>query len=71
MRVDLRVKHDVETRRHVAELFDSGEGLRAILLTVHESILSSRRAKENARTVTDTGIVRVRHNVAHDVVSAC
>ena len=26
MRVDLRVKHDVETRRHVAELFDSGAG---------------------------------------------
>ena len=26
MRVDLRVKHDVETRRHAAELFDSGAG---------------------------------------------
>lgn len=26
MRIDLRVKHDVETRRHAAELFDSGEG---------------------------------------------
>lgn len=26
MRVDLRVKYDVETRRHAAELFDSGVG---------------------------------------------
>ena len=26
MRVDLRVKRDVETRRHAAELFDSGVG---------------------------------------------
>ena len=26
MRVDFRVKHDVETRRHAAELFDSGVG---------------------------------------------
>lgn len=26
MRVDPRVKHDVEARRHVAELFDSGAG---------------------------------------------
>ena len=26
MRTDLRVKHDVETRRHAAELFDSGMG---------------------------------------------
>lgn len=26
MRIDLRVKHDVETRRHAAELFDSGAG---------------------------------------------
>ena len=26
MRIDLRAKHDVETRRHAAELFDSGMG---------------------------------------------
>ena len=26
MRIDLRVKHDVETRRHVSELFDSDAG---------------------------------------------
>ena len=26
MRTDLRAKHDVETRRHAAELFDSGMG---------------------------------------------
>lgn len=26
MRVDLRVKYDVETRSHAAELFDSGVG---------------------------------------------
>ena len=26
MRTDLRVKYDVETRRHAAELFDSGVG---------------------------------------------
>ena len=70
MRVDLRVKHDVEMRRHAAELFDSGEGLRATLLTVHESILSSRRAKENARTVTDAGIFRERHKVTFNAVPA-
>ena len=29
MRVDLRVKHDVETRQRAAELFDSGMGCRA------------------------------------------
>ena len=29
MRTDLRVKHDVETRRRAAELFDSGMGCRA------------------------------------------
>ena len=28
MRTDLRVKHDVETRRHAAELFDLGMGCR-------------------------------------------
>ena len=28
MRIDLRVKHDVETRRHAAELSDLGMGYR-------------------------------------------
>ena len=28
MRIDLRVKHDVETRRHAAEPFDSSTGCR-------------------------------------------
>ena len=28
MRIDLRVKHDVETRRHAAELSDLGMGCR-------------------------------------------
>ena len=39
--------------------------LRAILLTVHKPILSSRRTEtNNARTITGTGIFTVRHNVA-------
>ena len=29
MRTDLRVKHDIEARRHAVELFDSGVGYRA------------------------------------------
>ena len=34
MRIDLRVKHDVETRRRAVELFDSGMGCRVASLAL-------------------------------------
>ena len=37
MRIDLRVKHDVETRRHAAELFDSGAGCLGRLTRLSDS----------------------------------
>ena len=49
MRIDLRVKHDVETRRRAAELFDSGMGCRVASLALSVPRDTARQWRRTCR----------------------